>query len=152
MAKAKKKVVKKKAAKKEVVKKAPARAVAARPKAKPTRESAAARQQRALRLLNELRQAYPDADCALRHNSAFELLVATILSAQCTDERVNMVTPDLMRRYPDPATMAAADADDVEALIRSTGFFRNKTKSLLACHRRFATTSTEPCPTRWKTC
>jgi endonuclease-3 len=99
--------------------------------AQPTQEGPSARQQRALRILKGLRAGYPDADCALRHNSAYELLVATILSAQCTDERVNMVTPELFRRYPHPAALATAQPDDLEALIRSTGFFRNKTKSLL---------------------
>ena len=69
--------------------------------------------------------------CALRHRNPYELLVATILSAQCTDERVNMVTPALFARYPTPADLAAADPAEVEELIRPTGFFRNKTKSLL---------------------
>ena len=69
--------------------------------------------------------------CALRHRNPYELLVATILSAQCTDERVNMVTPELFARYPTPADLAAADPADVEELIKPTGFFRNKTKSLV---------------------
>lgn len=107
----------------------------ARPKVRRTRESQGARKARAGRILRELRRLYADADCALRHGSAFELLVATILSAQCTDERVNLVTPNLFRRYPTPAALAAADPDDVEALIKSTGFFRNKTKSLLGMSR-----------------
>ena len=83
-----------------------------------------------MRLLAKLRAAYPDATCALHHKSALELLVATILSAQCTDERVNKVTPDLFRRYPDAKALANADPADLEAAIRSTGFFRNKAKSL----------------------
>jgi len=66
----------------------------------------------------------------LHHSSAFELLVATVLSAQCTDERVNMVMPELMRRYPDAAALAAAGQEELEAMIKSTGFFRNKAKSL----------------------
>ena len=70
--------------------------------------------------------------CALRHDNPFQLLVATILSAQTTDERVNMVTPELFRRYPTPSDLAAADPDEVEAIIKSTGFFRNKTKSIIA--------------------
>lgn len=74
---------------------------------------------------------YPDARCALDHESPFQLLVATILSAQCTDERVNQVTPALFDRFPGPEELAAADPAVVEALIRSTGFFRNKTRSLL---------------------
>jgi endonuclease-3 len=79
-------------------------------------------------LLEEL---YPDARCALTHTNAYELLVATILSAQCTDERVNMVTPALFARYPAPADLAHADPNEVEDVIRSTGFFRSKTKSLI---------------------
>jgi endonuclease-3 len=74
--------------------------------------------------------------CALDHRSPFELLVATILSAQCTDERVNQVTPALFARYPTPAAMAKADPADLEDLIRSTGFFRNKARSLLGAAQR----------------
>jgi endonuclease-3 len=122
-----KKTRKHKTASKRTVK----RKVAARPKAKRSRESAAARQQRAFRILAALRKTCPKADCALRHGSALELLVATILSAQCTDERVNQVTPDLFRRYPDVSAFAGAQPDELEAMIRSTGFFRNKTKSLI---------------------
>jgi endonuclease-3 len=78
-----------------------------------------------------LGETYPDAVCELDHTSAFELLAATILSAQTTDVRVNMVTPELFRRYPKPADLAAANPADVEEMIRSTGFYQNKTKSLL---------------------
>jgi endonuclease-3 len=74
---------------------------------------------------------YPDAVCELDHTNAFELLAATILSAQCTDARVNMVTPELFGRYPTPADLAAANPSDVEEIIRSTGFYQNKTKSLI---------------------
>ena len=74
---------------------------------------------------------YPDAVCELDHGNAFELLAATILSAQCTDARVNMVTPGLFHRYPSPAALAAANPAEVEDIIRSTGFYQNKTKSLL---------------------
>ena len=81
-------------------------------------------------ITRRLRRAYPDAECALRHTNAFQLLCATILSAQCTDERVNLVTPILFEGYPTPAAMAAADRAELEAVIRSTGFFRNKAKSL----------------------
>lgn len=77
-----------------------------------------------------LLRCYPDARCALDHRNPFELLVATILSAQCTDVRVNMVTPALFGRYGTPRKMAAAAAADLEELIRSTGFYRNKTKSI----------------------
>jgi endonuclease-3 len=87
---------------------------------------------RAKTVLAKLKRAYPDAHCALDHQSAFQLLVATILSAQCTDVRVNLVTPALFRRYPDPSALAAAGQADVEELIRSTGFFRNKAKNLIA--------------------
>jgi endonuclease-3 len=90
---------------------------------------------RALEILARLRTQYPDAHCELDHRNAFELLVATILSAQCTDARVNMVTPALFRRYPSAGKLALADPADVEDLIRSTGFFRNKTKSLLGMAR-----------------
>ena len=81
-------------------------------------------------LLAALRAAYPEADCALRHGDAFQLLAATILSAQCTDARVNMVTPEVFRRWPSPADLAAAPQAEVEGVVRSTGFFRNKAKSL----------------------
>jgi endonuclease-3 len=95
------------------------------------RESKAARRARALEILARLKQEYPDAHCELDHRNPFELLVATILSAQCTDARVNLVTPALFERYPDAAVLAAARQEDVEELIRSTGFFRNKAKSLI---------------------
>ena len=74
---------------------------------------------------------YPDAHCALDFKSPFQLLIATILSAQCTDKRVNMVTPALFKRYRTPAALAAANPEELEELIKSTGFFRNKTKSLI---------------------
>ncbi|MHB1328705.1 MAG: endonuclease III domain-containing protein, partial [Gemmatimonadales bacterium] len=87
--------------------------------------------QRTCKILDGLAKAYPDAHCALDHRTPFELLVATILSAQCTDVRVNLVTPALFARYPTPRDLAAADQAELEDLIRSTGFFRNKAKSLL---------------------
>ena len=79
-----------------------------------------------------LAELHPDAHCELDHRDAFELLCATILSAQCTDKRVNMVTPALFARYPDAHALAAARQEDVEALVKSTGFFRNKAKNLIA--------------------
>ena len=82
-------------------------------------------------ILDRLLAQYPDAHCALDFSNAFELLAATILSAQCTDKRVNMVTPALFARYPNAATLAAADQSEVEEIIRSTGFFRNKANSLI---------------------
>lgn len=82
-------------------------------------------------LQDQLRAAYPDARCALDHQDPFELVVATILSAQCTDARVNLVTPALFTRFPDAAALAAASLAELEALIRSTGFFHNKARSLI---------------------
>jgi endonuclease-3 len=82
-------------------------------------------------LLDRLLARYPDAHCALDFTNAFELLCATILSAQCTDKRVNLVTPALFARYPDAAALAAANQEDVEELIRSAGFYRSKAKSLI---------------------
>jgi endonuclease-3 len=87
--------------------------------------------QRAPEIYALLHARYPDARCALHHETPFQLLVATILSAQCTDKRVNMVTPSLFARYPGPASLAAADPAELEEIIRSTGFFRAKAKSLI---------------------
>jgi endonuclease III len=84
----------------------------------------------AKQVVRALAKAYPDAVCALTHNNAYQLIVATILSAQCTDERVNMVTPALFAKYPDVRALAAADQAELEAMIRSTGFFRAKATSL----------------------
>lgn len=95
------------------------------------RESKAALQARATEIFRRLKKRYPDAHCELDHRNAFELLCATILSAQSTDARVNLVTPELFRHYPDAESLAVARPEDVEALIKSTGFFRNKTKSLI---------------------
>lgn len=81
-------------------------------------------------LLDRLRAAHPDIHCALNHENPFQLLVATILSAQCTDERVNQVTPALFARFPTPHDMAASRREDLEALIRPTGFYRNKAKNI----------------------
>ena len=82
-------------------------------------------------VLERLLAEYPDAHCALDHRNAFELLSATILSAQCTDKRVNLVTPALFARYPDASAMAGAAQEDVEELVKSAGFFRSKAKSLI---------------------
>jgi endonuclease III len=81
-------------------------------------------------ILKALDEAYPDAVCALNHRSPWELLVATILSAQCTDVRVNMVTPELFRHFPTPAAMAKAELPELIEIIRTTGFFNNKAKSI----------------------
>ena len=94
--------------------------------------------ERAAEIYKRLREHYPNAHCALDFTSPFQLLVATILSAQCTDKRVNMVTPALFNRYPSPAAMSEAKPEDLEEMIKSTGFFRNKTKSLLAMSRAVA--------------
>src|SRR5438874_316333 len=84
-------------------------------------------------LLKGLARLYPDAHCALHHENALQLLVATILSAQCTDVRVNMVTPALFQRYPDARAFANADPRELETAIQSTGFFRNKARNIIAC-------------------
>lgn len=100
------------------------------------RERKADREARAAEIYRILSETYPDAHCALDHRNAYELTVATILSAQCTDERVNMVTPALFDRYPTPCALADAEQEDVETLIHSTGFYRNKARSLIGMARR----------------
>jgi endonuclease-3 len=90
-------------------------------------------------ILKGLDEAYPQVECALTHSSPWELLVATILSAQCTDVRVNMVTPELFRRFPTPQAMAKATLPELEALIRTTGFFHNKAKSIQGAARKIIT-------------
>ncbi|MGH9740009.1 MAG: endonuclease III [Candidatus Acidiferrales bacterium] len=87
-------------------------------------------------ILEKLDQAYPAATCALTHQNAFQLLIATILSAQCTDQRVNQVTPKLFAKYPKPADFAYAHPAELEQEIRSTGFFRNKTKSIVGASKK----------------
>ena len=96
-----------------------------------TKAKISERARRASIILDELGELYPDAHCELDHRSPLELLVATILSAQSTDRRVNQVTPALFARYPDAAGFASADRDELEELIRPTGFFRNKADALL---------------------
>jgi len=95
------------------------------------RETVASKRARARKILPALQRAYPDAKIALAFSNPYELLVATILSAQCTDERVNMVTPELFRRYPSARELARANPARLETEIRSTGFYRAKTRSLL---------------------
>ncbi|MEZ4422779.1 MAG: endonuclease III [Gemmatimonadota bacterium] len=95
------------------------------------RESRKALRERAATLYELLQAQYPDAHCALDHRNAYELAAATILSAQCTDERVNQVTPALFARYPAVDDLAAARPEELEEIIRSTGFFRNKAKNLI---------------------
>ena len=102
------------------------------PAKRPIRPPSAAKRERAATVVERLKELYPDAACALVHRSPFELLVATILSAQCTDARVNLVTPALFARLRTPRDYADVSQAELESLIRSTGFFRNKAKSLRA--------------------
>jgi len=95
----------------------------------------AERKAKAAEYYRRLSATYPDAHCALDHEDAYQLLVATILSAQCTDKRVNMVTPGLFKRFPNATALAAADTEELENAIKSTGFFRSKSKSLLGMAR-----------------
>ena len=90
----------------------------------------------ALEIQRRLAATYPDAHCELTHRNPFELAVATVLSAQCTDARVNMVTPELFRRWPTPQALAQASLEEIEAVIKSTGFYRNKAKSILGLARQ----------------
>ncbi len=109
------------------------KATAVPPKAKPQPLGSPAEvKRRAGQVVRALKKEYPEVHCALVHNSPFELLVATILSAQCTDARVNIVTPPLFKEYPDPAAFAAAPLPAIEKAIQSTGFYRNKAKSIKA--------------------
>lgn len=97
-----------------------------------TTRKLSAKKQRALEILIRLKRLYPEAPCTLDYETPVQLMVATILAAQCTDERVNTVTPELFRRYPDAAALAGAELSELEALVRSTGFYRNKAKNIRA--------------------
>ncbi len=99
-------------------------------------ESLRKRRDRVTELKPVLAERYPDLTVSLDWNTPLELLVATILSAQCTDERVNQVTPELFKRYPDAEALASADREDLESLVRSTGFYRNKAKNIQGMTRR----------------
>ena len=110
-----------------------AKSVTAKPKAKRPNPLAP---ERVREILKRLNQHYADVTCALHHNSAWELVVATILSAQCTDVRVNLVTPELFRKYPRVEDLAALEPEQLEADIRTTGFFRNKSKSIVGAARK----------------
>ena len=94
---------------------------------------------RALEVLARLKRLYPNATCSLDYETPVQLLVATILSAQCTDERVNLVTPALFARFPDAWAMAEADLSELETLVRSTGFYRNKAKNIQGACRKIVT-------------
>ncbi len=131
----------KKSKKKSSAKKKPARA-----KAKAAKSAKAAKTKKAVRaagtdpqrvaaILAKLDEAYPNATCELNHKNGFELLIATILSAQCTDVRVNQVTETLFKKYPDPKAFAYATPSELEQDIRPTGFFRNKTKSVMGASK-----------------
>lgn len=106
---------------------------ASRPRKSKTDYTAPARLEKIFAALDGL---FPQAECALRHDNPFQLLVATILSAQCTDERVNKVTPELFRKYPTPQDFAALRQEVLEREIRSTGFFRNKAKSIIGAAKK----------------
>jgi endonuclease-3 len=112
-----------------VTKKSTASRKTARAKTEPD-ELTAIRRQRAKSVIAGLKKLFPEAECALQHSSAFQLLVATILSAQCTDERVNQATPELFRKYPDAPALAAATQEDVERIVKPLGFFRNKATNI----------------------
>ncbi|MDX2098507.1 MAG: endonuclease III [Leptolyngbyaceae cyanobacterium bins.59] len=99
----------------------------------------AAKKHRALEILIRLKRLYPDATCTLDYKTPVQLLVATILSAQCTDERVNQVTPALFQRFPDAESLGGADLTELETLVRSTGFYRNKAKNIQAACRMIVT-------------
>jgi endonuclease-3 len=106
------------------------------PAPKPPRKTGPLAPDRIAAILRGLDEAYPEAICALTHSSPWELLVATILSAQCTDVRVNMVTPALFKRFPTPESLAAATLEEIEEIIRSTGFYHNKAKSIQGAARK----------------
>ena len=99
------------------------------------RETKPDRLERTKKIIAALQATYPDAHCELNHSNPLELLIATILSAQCTDKRVNMVTPQLFKQYPSAAAFAGASQSDLENAIKTTGFFRNKAKSILSACR-----------------
>ncbi len=123
-------------------KKVKAKSTRSRSKAKTSQKTATVteslddRKARAKRLYKGLKKTYPEAECALIHETPFQLLVATILSAQCTDERVNSVTPNLFAEYPTPESMAEATQEDIETIIKSLGFFRSKAQNLLGMANR----------------
>jgi len=109
---------------------------APRKKATPRMKAAASdERQRMQTILQRLEKEYPDAKCSLDHENPLQLLIATILSAQCTDARVNQVTPQLFARYPTARDLAEADQGELEDIVRSTGFYRNKARNILACAR-----------------
>jgi endonuclease-3 len=129
-------MAKKKAARKNPATKKVTKKKAPHPVSRAASGDLTARRQRALKIIAELRKLYPGAECALKHKSALQLLISTILSAQSTDDTVNKVTPELFAIYPDAQSLAEADPADVEMRIHRTGFFRQKTKSIIGACRR----------------
>ena len=105
--------------------------------------------QRVRKIIRLLKRAYPDAKCSLNHSNAFELLIATILSAQCTDARVNIVTQDLFRKYRKPEDYLKVSAKELQQDIRTTGFFRNKTKSIQGTAKALTEQYGGECRRRW---
>ena len=130
---ARKSAVRRKPQRKPVARSKPRAKPRPNPGAVPARDDLGAEKRRVRVVLSRLERQYPNARCSLDHDSALQLVIATILSAQCTDARVNMVTPHLFRRYPTAADLAQAEFPELEAIIRSTGFFRNKAKSIVGC-------------------
>ena len=110
------------------------------------RETLPEKSARARAIAGHLARLYPDVECPLTHRNTFELLAAVILSAQCTDAAVNKVTPELFRRYPDPASMARAATSDIESIIRRLGLFRAKAKSLQRCAEQLVAEFGGPVP------
>lgn len=100
------------------------------------KETLKAKKERALNIINALKEEYPDTDCTLTYSDPLQLLIATQLAAQCTDARVNMVTPALFKKYPDVFAFAAADELELREYIRSTGFYKNKAKNIIACAQK----------------
>jgi endonuclease III len=113
----------------------PAKREAPRAKASDVHKASGTNPKRVAKILEKLEEAYPEATCALKHDNPFQLLISTILSAQCTDERVNQVTATLFPKYPTPEAFAYATPSDLEQDIRPTGFFRNKTKSIMGASK-----------------
>jgi endonuclease-3 len=142
------KTAKKRAAKKRKVARNAKPKASHGPSAKTRARRDALAPERVAAILKGLDEAYPEAECALNHRNPWELLVATILSAQCTDVRVNMVTPELFRRFPTPEAMAKASLPELEELIKSTGFFRNKANRSREQHARSLPNSTARYPKR----
>ena len=101
-----------------------------------SKESPASKKKRTLQLIRLLKGYYPEAHCALEHDSAWQLLIATILSAQCTDERVNQVTRVLFKKYPTLKALAKSDSSELEEIVKPTGFFRHKARNIRACAQK----------------